>query len=174
MSEKYSRISKKTLQELLMEFCEALLSVKTPEEAVKFLTDLLTKSEIVMLAKRIKIAKLLIEGKDYRTIERLLEVSHSTISKVARWLEESGEGFRLVAERTKKRKEEDFSDLKYKLSEWGNLKKRYPIVFWPQLLLEEIISTANKSQKERLRKVIEKLDHKSKLYKRLNKILNKR
>lgn len=52
---------------------------------MKFLTDLLTNQEIIMLAKRIKIPKLLVEEKSYREIEDLLKVSHVTIAKVAQY-----------------------------------------------------------------------------------------
>jgi TrpR-related protein YerC/YecD len=170
---RYSHIPKEIQQELLTDFCEALLTIKTPEEAVKFLTDLLTKSEVIMLAKRIKIAKLLIEGKDYKTIEGRLKVSHSTIAKVAAWLVESGEGFRLITERTKKEKPKPPTSWDYAMGEWKSFKRRYPTMFWPQLLIEEIIESANKKQREKIRRAIEKLDHKSKLYKQINKILIK-
>jgi uncharacterized protein YerC len=56
---KKSFLSKERQQELLSEFCESLLCLKTTDEAVKFLTDLLTKSEAIILAKRIKIAKII-------------------------------------------------------------------------------------------------------------------
>ena len=168
---RYSRISKGTQQELLTDFCEALLSIKTADEAVKFLTDLLTKSEVIMLAKRIKIAKLLIEGEDYKTIEGILKVSHGTIAKVAAWLAEAGEGFRLITERTKKEKPKPPTSWDYAMQEWKPLKRRYPLMFWPQLLIEEVIVNANRKQREKIKRAVEKLDHKSKLYRQINKIL---
>lgn len=155
----------------MTDLCEALLSIKTADEAVKFLTDLLTKSEVIMLAKRIKIAKLLIEGKDYKTIEGLLKVSHSTIAKVAAWLAEAGEGFRLITERTKKEKPKPPSSWDYALREWRTFKRTHPMLFWPQLIIEEIIASANRKQREKIKRAVEKLDHKSKLYKQINKIL---
>ena len=168
-----SRLSKEIQQELLSEFCEALLSLKTIEEAVKFLTDLLTKSEAIMLAKRIKIAKLLIEGKDYRTIEGLLKTGHTTIAKVASWLAESGEGFRLIAERTKKEKPKPESSLDLAMRDWRKFKRTRPMIFWPELLIEGIIASANKRQRERIRQSLKKLDHKSILYKKIDKFLRK-
>jgi len=168
---KYSRISRETQQELLTDFCEALLSIKNADEAVKFLTDLLTKSEVIMLAKRIKIAKLLIEGKDYKTIEGVLKVSHGTIAKVAAWLAEAGEGFRLIAERTRKEKPKPPTSWDYAMKDWRLFKRTHPIMFWPQLLIEEVIASANRKQREKIKRAVEKLDHKSKLYKQINKIL---
>jgi TrpR-related protein YerC/YecD len=157
-------------QELLADFCEALLSVKTTEEAIQFLTDLLTKSEVIMLAKRVQIAKMLIEGKEYRTIEEALRVSHSTIGKVAAWLEESGEGFRLVTERANKKKSK--TEWNPEAEEWSRVKRKYPLMFWPQILLEDIVRGANKKQKDQLRRAVEKIDHKSEVYKEMNKMLS--
>ena len=161
-------LSSRIQADLLQDFCEALLSIHTTQEAAQFLGDLLTKRELAILAKRIQIAKLLLKGAGYRAIEESLGVSHSTIAKVAAWLEESGEGFRLVAERTKGVREKTMPSRD--LSEWSKLKRRYPIAFWPQLLLEEVIRAAKKSDRERIQKAVEKLDHKSKLYKQLRHI----
>lgn len=171
MSRKLRPISKDIQQELLADFCEALLNIRNIDEAVKFLTDLLTKSEVIMLAKRIKIAKILIEGEDYKTIEGALKVSHGTIAKVATWLAEAGEGFRLIAERTKKEKPKPPSSWDYARREWRSFKRTHPMMFWPQLLIEEVISSANRKQREKIKRAVEKLDHKSKLYKQINKIL---
>ncbi len=167
------QLSREVQQELLSEFCQALLSLKTPEEAVKFLTDLLTKSEALMLAKRIKIAKLLLEDKNYRQIEGLLKVGHTTIAKIATWLTEGGEGFRLIAERTKKERQKPESSWDLAMKDWKAFKRKYPLVFWPELVIEDIIKSANKKQKEKLRRAIEKLDHKSKIYKQINAVFRK-
>jgi len=168
---RYSRISNKEKEELLQEFCEALSVLNSPQEIMNFLTDLLTKQEIIMLTKRIKIAKLLIEGKNYREIESLLKVGHGTVARVNQWLLESGEGFRLIAKRTKKEKPKPKGTWDLAMDEWKVLKRRYPIMFWPQLVIEDIIKVMNKRQKEKVRHAIERLNHKSKAYKQLDKIL---
>lgn len=169
MAKRYSRLSKQAEQQLLGAFCRALLCVKTSHEAVQFLTDLLTKSEAVMLAKRIQIAKLLLEGKGYKVIKDLLQVSEGTIAKVAAWLADSGEGFRFVAERTKGETAETMQG--QDLSEWGKLKRRYPMMFWPQLLLEEVVKSVREREKERIRRAVDKLDHKSRVYRDLQLLL---
>jgi len=167
---RYSRISAKEREELLTEFCEAISVLKSPEEIMNFIVDLLTRQELVMLAKRIKIAKLLIEGKDYREIEKLLKVSHGTIAKVSHWLMEGGEGFRIIAERTKKEKPK-FSRWDLAMIDWRKFRKTHPLYFWPQLLIEEVIKTMNKKQKDKLRRAIEKLNRKSKLYREISRLL---
>lgn len=167
------QISMREQKELLSEFCQSLLSIKNLDEALKFLTDLLTKREILILSRRIKVAKLLIEGKNYREIEGLLNVSHGTIAKVSEWLAVAGEGFRLIAKRTKKEKPKPPTSWDYAMGDWRKFKRKYPLYFWPELLIEEIIATGTKKQKEKIHRALEKLDKKSKLYKRLNKLLRK-
>jgi TrpR-related protein YerC/YecD len=168
---RYSRISKQEREELLAEFCEAISVLKSPEEIMNFIIDLLTRQELIMLAKRIKIAKLLIEGKDYREIEELLKVSHGTIAKVSHWLMEGGEGFRIITERTKKEKPKPPSRWDFAVEDWRKFRRTHPLYFWPQLLIEEIIKTMNKKQKDKLRRAIKKLDRKSKLYRELSRFL---
>jgi len=171
---KYYKLSNQEKENLLQEFCEAISVLNNPQEIMDFLTDLLTSQEVVMLAKRIKTAKLLIEGKGYREIQTALKMGQGTIARVNQWLTESGEGFRTIAERTKKKepKETKILNPEAAKSEWNRFKRRYPIMFWPQLLIEDIVKTMNKKQKERVKKTLAKLDEKSGIYKNINKILN--
>ncbi len=169
---KYSYISNKEKGELLEEFCEALLALKHRQEVMNFLVDLLTRQELIMLSKRLRVAKLLVEGNDYQTIENKLKVAPTTIAKINYWLEESGEGFRVVAERTKKKEPKPLGNLDIAMGEWRKFKRRYPSMFWPQLVIEDIVKHMNKKQKEKVRQTIKKLDHKSSTYKQINKILN--
>lgn len=168
---KYSYISNKERSKLLEEFCEALSVLKNPQEIMNFLVDLLTKQELVMLTRRLKIAKCLIEGKNYQYIEDVLKVAPTTVAKVNQWLEESGEGFRLVAERTKKEPSKPLSNWDIAAGEWRIMKRRYPSMFWPQLLVENIVKTMNKKQKDKVRRAIQKLDRKSSTYKQFSRVL---
>lgn len=165
---KYSTISNKEKADLLQEFCEAISVLNDPEEIMNFITDLLTKQETVMVAKRIKIAKMLINGKDYQEIQNLLKTSPTTISKINQWLLESGEGFRIITQRTKRK---ESKKIKSKYSELKKLKKQYPIMFWPELLIKDIIKTMNQKQKEKVRRSIKNLDRKSQIYKQIDKVL---
>lgn len=66
-------------------------------DVVNFLTDLLSFPEREMLAKRLAIAYLLIREKyTHRDISRILRVGLGTIQRVARVLEEEGEGYRKI------------------------------------------------------------------------------
>jgi TrpR-related protein YerC/YecD len=163
-------LSKESQEKILEDFCEALVSLHTTKEVLPFLTDLLTKTELLTLTKRLHIANLLLAGKDYRTIEEILRVSHGTIARVAAWLAESGEGFRLVAERIPQKQVKN-TGIQYEKSEWDKVKRKYPMMFWPQLILEEVVRGADKKEKERFRKAVESLDRKSKLYRHFNQLL---
>ncbi|MDP3093330.1 MAG: YerC/YecD family TrpR-related protein [bacterium] len=169
---RYSQITNQEKQELLSDFCEALAVLKTADEAMKFLTDLLGRQEIIALAKRIKIAKLLLASKDYREIARLLKVSHATIAKVSQWLMESGEGFKLVAERTKDKKRKQITgSAELRKIEWDNFKKGHPLMFWPELLIKDVIKTMDRKQKDKIKAALAKIDYKSSLYRRINRLL---
>lgn len=161
MVKRFEKISLKDQEDILIEFCEAFLSVEDIREAASFLIDLFTKKEIQILVKRIKIAKYLLNGKTYREIEETLKVSHGTVSKISEWLSEGGEGFKLMFERTKKKKTKISPSLREKV------KKRYPAYFWPEILIDDIMKTADKKQKEKIKRTIESLNKKSILYKKL-------
>ena len=44
-------------------------------------------------------------------------------------------------------------------------------MFWPQLLIKDIIKTMNKKQKDRIKKSLKNLDRKSQTYKQINDAL---
>jgi len=161
-----SNLSIEEQRELLREFCEAFLSLKKLDEMVEFLIDLLSKKEAITLAKRLKIAKMLIKGKTYQEIQEEIKVSAPTIAKVAEWLEAAGKGFKTVTERVREKKiEGEFSG--------KDFKKKYGTYFWPEILLKEVFKKAKKEEKEKLLEALEKLDKKSLLYKELNDLFKK-
>lgn len=66
-------------------------------DVVNFLTDLLSLPEREMLAKRLAIAYLLIREKyTHREVSQILKVGLGTIQRVARVLEDEGEGYRKI------------------------------------------------------------------------------
>lgn len=80
-------------------FWEAVAVLRDRNETQVFLRDLLTHTEIKMFAKRLAIAKMLLEGRDYETIEEELRVTPGTIARINNLLAEGGEGFRMVLKR---------------------------------------------------------------------------
>jgi TrpR-related protein YerC/YecD len=163
------KLSPSDHEDLLRDLVNAFSSLKTPTEAALFVQDLLTEREVTNLSKRLRIAKLFLEGKKYEEIEKELHTSHGTVAKIGAWLAEKGEGFRLIIQRLpKKQKVKDWREY----SQWDKLKRRYPSHFWPEMLLEEIVRSANKKEKERLSNVLKNLGQKSSMHKKLQEILN--
>lgn len=81
---------------------QALLTLKTPEEAENFLRDLCTPGEIRDFNERWAIAQLLQDGAlSYRAIAEKINVSITTVTRVARFLkDEPYQGYRLALSRT--------------------------------------------------------------------------
>lgn len=160
---KFSRVSKlakKEQQELLVEFCEALASLKNAQEAAKFLTDLLSPQEVEMLAKRLKIAELLLKGWEYQLIREELKVGFSTIARVNIWLQMAGEGFKMVLARKKKKPQGPTEEDIYNQFSWYNFKRRYSQYFWPSLLLDELIKQSDKANREKIISTLEDMGSK--------------
>ena len=121
-----------------------------------------------MLARRLQIAELLIEGFSFDQIRKNLKAGPNTIAKVQAWLELHGEGYRTVTQRSKKNDKPESEASK----SFNKLKRSYPLYFWPELLLEEIIRSANKREKQRLLAVANQLKDKTQLSKELIKLLS--
>lgn len=167
-TKRIERLSKKEQESLVLDLVNAMVQAQSVNDAALLLQDLLTKSEMKMLAKRLRIAKLLLSGMTYKQIEENLHVGHSTVAKIAAWLAERGDGFRKVIEKLPKKKDEEKW---FERSEWDSFKRRYSLYFWPELLLEEIVKNANQRQKERIKSVLERLEEKSELHKKIDKLL---
>lgn len=159
-------LTRKEQESLFIDFAQALATLHSPTEMAQFIKDLLSEQETTMLARRLQIAKLLYRGLTYEEIKKTLNVGFGTVARVQTWMQIYGEGYRTVLERTKKK-----DDQNKETSEWDKLKRRYPGYYWPQLLLEEIVKSANRKQKQRLQKVLDQLKEKTGLNKQLGNVL---
>ena len=168
---KFSRIPKLSQAEqekLLTEFCQALVVIRNPQEAAQFIKDLLGGQEMEMLAKRLKIAKLLLNGENYSAIRQALKVSNGTIARVNLWLKMSGEGYRLVAQRTKK---EEHPRANFMGEEMRRYMRRYATYYWPFLLWEEVMTNLSRRQKEKFQATLARTEDKRKIYQELDLLL---
>ncbi|MCL5435644.1 MAG: YerC/YecD family TrpR-related protein [Patescibacteria group bacterium] len=168
---KTSKLSENEREHLLMIFFESLASVRNPAEAAKVFSDLLSPSELDMLAKRLAVARALLEGDNYQSIGKNLKVSTNTIARVSAWIHESGEGYRLIFKRVRGGSSDTFRKNNGPLSVFTSLKRSYPQYFWPQLLLERVVASANRRNKEELRAIIKKAKNKNRLLTQIDKIL---
>lgn len=104
-------ISTKVADRIFEVFLKTLVEIKSNKEADQFISDLLTPTEKIMLAKRLAIAFLLEKGYDYRTIQKIIRVSAPTITSVNNARKYGSEGYkRLVAKIIKEEKLISFFD----------------------------------------------------------------
>lgn len=102
-------ISKKVADRIFEVFLKTLVEIKSNEEADQFISDLLTPTEKIMLAKRLAIAFLLEKGYDYRSIQKIIRVSAPTITSVNIARKYGKEGYRrLISKITRDEKLKDF------------------------------------------------------------------
>lgn len=138
------RLSRNDQLELMFDLINSFRAVRNPIETANFLQDLLTAREIKNLAKRLRIAKLLLNNVTYEEIVRTVHVSYATIAKVSTWLSQGGEGFRNVIARL---------PVKYALPQ--NLPPG-PIEFhFPKAVLALIQYSTATGQNKRLEKFLE-------------------
>lgn len=163
------KLSRKEQENLIFDLVHGLVQARTVGDVALFLQDLLTKNEMKVLGKRLAIAKLLLSGMIYEDIEKQLHTSHTTVAKIAAWLAERGDGFRKIIQKLPKNIPEKAW---HERSDWDHFKRRYSLYFWPELLLEEIVKQANEKQKNKIKNVLNRLEEKSALHKRIEKLIN--
>lgn len=81
------------------ELCKAMLSLKSEEECLAFLEDLCTVKEILDMAQRLSVAKLLDKGTSYLEIAKQTGASTATISRVSKCYEYGSGGYKTVIDR---------------------------------------------------------------------------
>ena len=83
---------------------DSFYKVKTKKDINNFVEDLFSQEEILDLAQRLKIAKLILEGKTYEEIAAEIPVSTSTISKIGQVIKYGKGSLALVYKSTKAEK----------------------------------------------------------------------
>jgi len=89
----------------LDDLADALLVLRTRDEARRFLRDLCTVGELEALAHRWQIAGLVDSGRSYLDIADTVRTSTATVTRVAHWLRHGAGGYALALERTARRRE---------------------------------------------------------------------
>lgn len=171
MSKLNKKLKKDEVGKLFYKLCLAISKIKKPEETANFLSDLLSAKEVEMISKRLKIAEMLLEGFSYEEIKEELGAGSGTIARVQEWLNISGEGYRRAVEITKGK--DSSKDDVYLENNFSVMKKKYPMYYWPEIVLENIIKNSNKKQKDEIKRVIaqmDKLEEKTDLYKKLKRM----
>ena len=81
------------------QFIEAILALKNTNEAKCFLRDLMTEKEILEFSNRLEAASLLSKDVQYNSITESTGLSSKTIARIAKWLNGSLGGYRLILNR---------------------------------------------------------------------------
>jgi TrpR-related protein YerC/YecD len=105
------KLSSEQVDQLSHRLIGAISSLQNKEALFLFFDDLLTRTEKIMLGKRLLIAILLEKGYSYNDISSIVKVSQVTISRMSEQLQRSGKGFRLaIAHLDKKEKVEKWME----------------------------------------------------------------
>ncbi|MCC6618675.1 MAG: helix-turn-helix domain-containing protein [Chloroflexi bacterium] len=92
------------ITEEITDLAQAVTNLRTPDEALRFLRDVATINELRELGQRWHVARLLDQGISYHDISERTGASSATISRVAQWLRYGRDGYRLLLDRTGRRK----------------------------------------------------------------------
>ena len=78
---------------------QSFLHLKTVEECYQYFEDLCTIKEVLAMAQRLEVAKLLDAGVSYQKITDDTGVSSATVGRVKRCLDYGTGGYRLILDR---------------------------------------------------------------------------
>ena len=81
---------------------ETVASLRTKDEAQRFLRDLCTRAELDAMAHRWQVARLLDEGLPYLEVAKRAHASTTTVTRVAQWLRRGEGGYRLALQRRRR------------------------------------------------------------------------
>jgi len=81
----------------------AIASLRTRDEAERFLRDLCTIAELDAMAHRWQVARLLNDGLPYLEVARRAHASTTTVTRVAQWLHRGEGGYALALRRRSRR-----------------------------------------------------------------------
>ena len=86
---------------------DGILSLENKEECYAFFDDICTINELLSLAQRFEVAKMLREHKTYVDIAEKTGASTATISRVNRALNYGSDGYNTVLERIEEQSKKD-------------------------------------------------------------------
>lgn len=96
-------MAKKTKTEAISFLFDGILCLKDKEECYTFFEDICTVNELLSIAQRFEVAKMLREQKTYLEIAEKTGASTATISRVNRSLNYGNDGYDMVFERIKEK-----------------------------------------------------------------------
>lgn len=103
VSEPATRADEPWITDETRDLSRAIVALRSEDEALRFLRDLCTVTEIRELGERWHVARLLDAGVSYAEIARQTGASSATISRVGQWLRYGRGGYRLLIDRQARR-----------------------------------------------------------------------
>lgn len=97
------KFSVKEQEDLVFDLINAFALANNPLDCALLLNDLLTEDEIKDLAKRLRIAKLILAGDTHEEIVQEVHCSFATVTKVRIWLNNAGEGLKKIIKKLPER-----------------------------------------------------------------------
>lgn len=135
---RYNELSEFQRKKYLGEFYDMVSLLRSRYEAKNFFKDLLTLSEVVMISRRVQIAKMLLAGYTYEEIQKNLRTATATITQVERWLNNGFGGYKEIIKRhNKKNTRREAEKIPAPPFSWQHLKRKYPLHFLLLNLLEK-------------------------------------
>ena len=130
----FYKMNKKQREGYLDEFYSAIETLKTKKEINNFFKDLLTPDEAIMLARRLRVAALLMSGKTVREIIEIMGVGSTTVRSVTKWLNRGFGGYSNVVSKLNQYQKSNKKISRKKIeSDMGftfdSLRKKYPAHF---------------------------------------------
>lgn len=83
----------------VQEMFQAILLLQDEDECFKFFEDVCTVNEVLSLAQRFEVARMLAQGHTYMEVAEQTGASTATIARVNRSLNYGGEGYETIFER---------------------------------------------------------------------------
>jgi len=105
-NKRFEKLTRQDEEDLAFDLINAFALVKSPADSALLLHDLLTRKEIKNLAKRLRIAKLILSSEKQEEIIAELHCSFGTVAKVKAWLDEGGLGLKRIIRKLPKRTSE--------------------------------------------------------------------
>ena len=103
------KLDSKIENELLDSLSYIIKELKTKEDVDKFLSSSLTKTERLMIAKRVLTAFLLQNNIEDKRISETLKLTPATITRLKMWININKDGFDLVFQKLAKKDKEDIA-----------------------------------------------------------------
>jgi len=134
---KYNQLSRDEKIKFLGDFYTMVASLRDRGEVKNFFKDLLTLSEVIMLSRRIQIARLLLGGKTNEDIKEKLKVGYATITSVQRWLSSGFGGYEKIINRYEEKQEKRLLKNQTTPYSFDWMRQKYPLHF---LLINTVVN----------------------------------